>query len=99
LAQYEIADRLDVDRSQVVGFVDRLERGGLVVRNRDPNDRRRLLVSITDEGRAAERRITDTARCAQPVLFDALSPAEQAQLVRLLQRVLDAHDSARLGLT
>lgn len=99
MAQHEIADRLDLDRSQVVGFVDRLERNGLVTRSRDARDRRRMLVSITAEGVAAERRVTDAARDVQPVLFDALSPAEQAQLVRLLQRVLDAHDTARLGLT
>lgn len=99
LAQYEIADRLDVDRSQVVGFVDRLERNGFVVRSRDAGDRRRMLISITAEGVSAEGRVTDAARSVQSLLFDALSPAEQVQLVGLLQRVLDAYDTARMGLT
>lgn len=99
MAQYEIADRLDVDRSQIVGFVDRLERRGLVIRTRDARDRRRVMVSVTAEGVAVERRITEAAHTLQTGLFDPLSPSELAQLVRLLQRVLDAHDAARLGLT
>jgi DNA-binding MarR family transcriptional regulator len=99
MAQHEIADRLDVDRSQVVGFADRLERDGFVTRGRDPRDRRRVLISITAEGAAAERRVTDAARAAQSAVFASLSSSEHAQLVGLLRRVLDAHDTARLGLT
>lgn len=97
LAQYEIADRLDVDRSQLVGLIDRLEDNGFVVRARDARDRRRMLISITDDGLDVEHRVTEAARDVQSDLFDALSASEQAQLVRLLQRVLDAHDAARLG--
>ncbi|TQM43851.1 DNA-binding MarR family transcriptional regulator [Pseudonocardia cypriaca] len=97
LAQVEIADRLDLDRSQVVGFVDALERHGFVTRTRDPRDRRRMLVSMTEAGAAAERRVTEAAQELQPALFAALSPAELDQLVGLLERVLDAHDAARLG--
>lgn len=98
MAQHEIADRLAVDRSQVVGFVDRLQQKGFAVRTRDARDRRRVLISITPDGRSAERRVTDAARSMQSVLFDVLSPSEQEQVVALLQRVLDAHDTARLGL-
>ena len=99
MAQYEIADRLDVDRSQVVGFIDRLEHNRFVIRTRDARDRRRVLISITAEGVAAARQITDVAKGVQSELFAVLSPDEQAQLVGLLQRVLEAHDMARLGLS
>ncbi|MTD55417.1 MarR family transcriptional regulator [Amycolatopsis sp. RM579] len=99
LAQHELADRLDVDRSQVVGFVDRLEREGCVTRSRDPSDRRRVLVSLTTEGRTTERRMTAAAHRSQATMLSALSPSEQAELVALLQRVLDAHDETRLDLT
>ncbi|WP_082469332.1 MarR family winged helix-turn-helix transcriptional regulator [Sciscionella sediminilitoris] len=98
MAQHEIADRLDVDRSQVVGFVDRLERNGLVTRNRNGPDRRRVLITITEEGVSAEREITEEAHRVQSALLEPLSPAERTQLVGLLQRVLDMHDTTRLGL-
>jgi DNA-binding MarR family transcriptional regulator len=99
MAQYEIADRLDVDRSQVVGYVDRLEERKFVIRTRDAQDRRRVLISITAEGVAAERYVTDAARAIQDDLYQALSEDEQAQLAVLLGRVIDAYDAARLGLS
>ena len=99
MAQYEIADCLDVDPSQVVGFVDRLEEKGFVIRTRDARDRRRVLISITAEGVSVERRVTETARGVQSTLLEPLSKSEQAQLVGLLRRVLDVHDAARLGLS
>jgi DNA-binding MarR family transcriptional regulator len=99
LAQHEMADRLDVDRSQVVGFVDRLEAKGLVTRTRDADDRRRVVIALTTDGRKAERRITSAARRSQADLMGTLSTSEQEHLLTLLRRVLDAHDAARLGLT
>jgi DNA-binding MarR family transcriptional regulator len=46
-----ISQRLGMDPSTLVRSVDRLERQGLVVRGRDPKDRRRNPISITTKGR------------------------------------------------
>ena len=51
LSPTTIAERLIVTTATVTSLLDTLEKRGLVVRQPDPADRRKLLVSITDEAR------------------------------------------------
>lgn len=45
----QIASHLGLTTGAVTGLVDRLEAGGWVRRERDPSDRRRVLVHLSDE--------------------------------------------------
>lgn len=47
----ELADCMESAKSNITSMVDRLEREGLVQRVDDPDDRRRVLIAMTDEGR------------------------------------------------
>lgn len=51
LSQRELGDILVVDRSNVTGLLDRLEKAGLVKRTDHPSDRRVYRVSLTAAGR------------------------------------------------
>jgi len=53
-----LAERLQLRHHSVVGLVDRLERAGLVLRRRDPNDQRRVLVVLTERGEELLERLT-----------------------------------------
>ena len=46
-----LADSLDVSLSNTTGLVDRMEERGLVERHRVPDDRRIVMVRMTDKGR------------------------------------------------
>jgi DNA-binding MarR family transcriptional regulator len=94
LAQHELADCLDVNRSHLVVYVDEIEARGLVRRDRDPEDRRRQNVSLTTAGRRNFETLIDLAHRTQADFLHALSPDEQATLATLLLRVLHSHDDA-----
>jgi DNA-binding MarR family transcriptional regulator len=96
LAQHELADRLNLNRSHLVGYLDHIEQRGLVRRDRDPQDRRRQRVALTREGQAVARRLQDAARRSQDELLEVLSASERQTLLRLLRKVLHADDERRL---
>lgn len=54
----DLSRLLFTEKSNVTGIVDRLEAAGLAVRTAAPNDRRVILVKLTDEG----RRVRDFVR-------------------------------------
>ena len=98
LAQQQLADSLDHDKSHLVRHIDHLESHGLVTRLPYPNDRRRNQVALTKAGRTLLRELRAAERRSQQGFLDVLSPAEQRTLESLLCRVLDANDRTRPGI-
>ena len=88
VSQREISDEVGLDPSDVVGAVDILERGGLVERHRDPEDRRRHAVVITPEGRERSERLKELMLEAEARALANLDADEQEQLVSLLEKAL-----------
>ena len=97
LAQHELADRLDINRSHLVGYVDHIEKRGLVRRDRDPDDRRRQRVALTPAGLELLGDLRAVAERSQAEFLQVLSRSERETLVALLRRVLSASDEARLA--
>lgn len=59
----ELGKRLHLDSGTLTPLLKRMEQGGLVDRCRDPQDERRVLVGLTQKGRAlrkAARAVPDT---------------------------------------
>lgn len=48
----DLGDRLRLDSGTLTPLLQRLDRASLVRRHRDPSDERRVLVHLTEEGRA-----------------------------------------------
>jgi DNA-binding MarR family transcriptional regulator len=85
-----IAERLIVTTASVTSLLDTLERRGLVERRPDPQDRRRLLIVITQDGRAIVDQFLPEVVALQTAALAALTEAERRQLVELLA-TLGAH--------
>jgi DNA-binding MarR family transcriptional regulator len=96
--QQELARLLNKAPAIVVSAIDELEARGLVTRTRDPADRRRSRLSVTDAGTAALAEADRLADAAFDALFEGLGQRELRQLRDLLARglapVVDARSSA-----
>jgi MarR family transcriptional regulator, lower aerobic nicotinate degradation pathway regulator len=91
--QATIAGMLELDRSQLVGLLDSLEQRGLVERRRDPNDRRRHTVLLTDEGTRQLEQIRAIMSELAADYLEPLNEQERATLHELLLRVASHHDA------
>lgn len=77
-----IADRLHLRHHSVVGLIDRLEKKGLVMRQRTGQDQRQVIVRLTEDG---SRLIEKLSRFHQETLI-TLGP----DLAMSLQAIVDA---------
>jgi DNA-binding MarR family transcriptional regulator len=79
----EIARRMIHRAPDVTRMLDRLVRQGLVVRVRNPEDRRESIATITKVGLAALERIDPDVHATQAALTASLSERDLKQLARL----------------
>jgi MarR family 2-MHQ and catechol resistance regulon transcriptional repressor len=92
MSQRELGDKLVVDRSNVTGLLDRMERAGWVRRDDDPGDRRIYRVSLTPVGRKLWERVNPRYVAAVSEVSQGLSGNQIRDCVELLVQLRDASD-------
>ena len=80
----ELSERLLIRPPSVTGLVDRLERGGLVIRDAAPNDLRAKVLRLTPKGRQLVERVLKGHAGQIERVLAGLTAAEQRELHRLL---------------
>ena len=86
----QLAHRLLISRPSVTGLLDTLQTKGLIERMPHADDRRRVLVRLTDEGLAILEGHFGTHYAEMNGLLSDLDDDEKATLVALLRRVQGA---------
>jgi MarR family transcriptional regulator, lower aerobic nicotinate degradation pathway regulator len=90
-SQAALSQACGIDRSDTVAMLNELAEQGLVVREPDPDDRRRNIISITPAGRLRLEQLDIVLTEVQAKLLAPLSARERDQLVTLLGQVFDHH--------
>jgi DNA-binding MarR family transcriptional regulator len=87
MSQRELGDVLVVDRSNVTGLLDRMEKAGWVRRADDPADRRVYRITLTPSGRKLWQKIEPRYLAAIEQVTAGISVREMAACTGLLNRL------------
>jgi DNA-binding MarR family transcriptional regulator len=88
LSPTELFNSVMLSSGAMTSRIDRLEQAGLVARTPDPEDRRGILVELTPRGRELVDRAVEAHIANEWRLIEALTSEEQAELARLLRKLL-----------
>jgi DNA-binding MarR family transcriptional regulator len=91
LPTLEIAERMIEQTPGITRLIDRLEKKGLVGRERCASDRRQVLCTITRKGRALLERLDDPIREADDGALGPIPAADLKTLIRILDAIREHH--------
>ncbi len=83
-----LTEQLHVVPGRMTDILKSLESKKLIERRQDEEDRRRVNVCITDEGKVHARQMRDWIRQEYQGMFEILSKEDTQELIRLLKIVL-----------
>lgn len=86
-----IAERMIEMTPGITRLLDRLERKGLIWRERCPSDRRRVTCRLTDAGNKVLVDVDETVEKADGHSMHALSVQQQRTLIELMDAIRRAH--------
>ncbi len=83
----DLAEILHVHPSTLTGVLTRLVDHGLLARRGDPLDRRRMILTLTEKGRAINRSTAGTVEAGVRRTLSAMPDADLAAAERVLRRL------------
>ena len=86
-SQRELADGVRIMGATMTRHLDRLEEAGLIMRSRDPNDRRAVLVYLTPTGRNTHERLRGRMTAAHDAAWAGISKQERETVRRVAMRL------------
>lgn len=96
ISQRELSRRVGTVEPTAVGVLAQMERRGWVVRDRDPDDQRRRVVFLTDQGRDLRDRLKPVFEGVEQPEVLGLTDPELITLCDLLERLSRSVERSRL---
>jgi DNA-binding MarR family transcriptional regulator len=88
----ELAEAASLSPGAVTTVLDRLERMGFVTRTRDENDRRRVIVEMTDKARKLAGAVYGPIGAYAAEYIETLSDEEIAVINRFLEAAIEVNE-------
>lgn len=88
VSQTELSRQVAIDDATMVRAIDRMERDGLVQRQRNAHDRRQMQIFLTDKGQSLRDVLVPLAIAGNEETTRPFTAAEQHQLHDLLRRLI-----------
>ena len=85
----QLAETLHLDSSTVTGILSRLQDKGLIIRSFNTGDRRKVIVHLTDEGRALEKPVSEIIERLNHELTDGISEADMEIFHRVIGTITE----------
>ncbi|MBP0615798.1 MarR family winged helix-turn-helix transcriptional regulator [Jiella mangrovi] len=92
-SQAELVKATGVDQATIRGIVERLKARDLIALSKDPGDGRKVIIAITEEGRAALRAMTPCAIASSEDTLGPLNHGERLALIHTLRKIADVGDA------
>lgn len=89
ISQKDIQDKLQIQSGTMSEVINKLENKGLLVRQRDENDRRKVILHLTEEGKADVEAYQQQYQEDTSSFFDVLSIDESQEFQRILYKLLN----------
>ncbi len=87
LSQNHLGRLAAMDIATIKGVVDRLKAKGLLVSGPHPNDKRRSVISLTEQGQAIVKDLMNDGHAISCETMAGLSATEQKTLLKLLRKI------------
>ncbi len=82
--QQVFADALFKDKTAILRLIDTLEKKEMVIRQKDPHDRRNNLIFLTDKGREMQRQLLEIANNGLMSIFSNVNKIDLDQAEEML---------------
>lgn len=89
ISQRALQEQLGIEPGSMSEILAKLEEKGFLVKEKDENDRRRMIIRLTEAGRAAaEAEKSEGGKPCAEEIFSSLTAEEQEQLKEMLRKLL-----------
>ena len=93
----DVAKSVSLSQGTVTGILERMEKRGLVVRERGRQDKRRVMVQVTKAGKTLLENAPPVMQESFLKKFNKIDPWEQTMILSALQRLVSMMDAKEIS--